>query len=202
MKALVINYGVGNLYSISNALRRTGFEVFVEVEPRGDVDLIVFPGVGNFKAVSRYITRYSNILDELRKKGVAFLGICIGMQIMFEYSMEGGVPSKGLGWFKGYVDRIPTKLKLPRIGWDKIKFVENDRCRLFQGLDGKYMYFMHSYMAYTNDADSICFISEYGDAKIPSMVLKERMIGVQFHPEKSHLNGAEFLKVVFNWLRV
>ncbi|MDK6028372.1 imidazole glycerol phosphate synthase subunit HisH [Ignisphaera sp. 4213-co] len=201
MKAVVINYGVGNIYSIYNALKKVGFEVSIELEPKRHADIIVFPGVGTFKAVSTYMTRYVDVINELKKSGVAFLGICIGMQVMFEYGLEGGEKNKGLGWFKGYIDKIKTNSKLPRIGWDKIRYVNNEKCRPFLDFDGKYMYFMHSYTAYIDEYNNICFISEYGSAIIPSMILKDRVIGVQFHPEKSSKNGIEFLKRIAKWLK-
>ena len=203
MKALIINYGVGNLFSISNALRRIGFEAIIDAKPSKDVDLIVFPGVGSFKAVSKYIMTYSNLLNEARDSGVFFLGICLGMQIMFEYGFEGGEMSKGLSWFKGYVDKMNTKAKLPHIGWDKIFFVafNNDECKFFMEFNNKYMYFMHSYIAYTNEASSICFTCRYGDTEFPAMVMKNRVIGVQFHPEKSSREGLRFLERVREWMR-
>jgi len=200
MKSLVINYGVGNLYSISSSLSRTGFEVEISDIPKSGYDLIVFPGVGSFPAVSRYILRYKDMLDDLYKSGVVFLGICIGMHILFEYSFEGGL-NRGLGWFKGYVDKLRTSNKLPHIGWDKV-FITNSSgtCSLGSLLDNEYVYFIHSYIVYPAEEDIVCLISEY-EAKFPAMIARDKVIGVQFHPEKSGKIGLKFLESIYRWLK-
>lgn len=196
MKALIINYGVGNLFSISSALRRNEFNVEIVKDFEEDnVDLIVFPGVGSFSAVSKFISDRREKINELRDKGIAFLGICLGMQLMFEEGTEGGY-SRGLGWFKGKVDKISANVKLPHIGWDKIRSVSN--CELNENLEDKYAYFVHSYVAYSND--SIAMISHYG-IDFPVMVCKERIVGTQFHPEKSSDTGTIFFNNLKRWLR-
>lgn len=200
MKSLVINYGVGNLYSISSSLARVGFEVEISSNPKSGYDLIVFPGVGSFPAVSRYILRYREMLEDLRSSGVAFLGICIGMHILFEYGSERGI-NRGLGWFKGHVDRINTFNKLPHIGWDKVYLVNRSGlCSIGSDLDNEYVYFMHSYIAYPSENNIVCLVSDYG-IRFPAMVAGERIIGVQFHPEKSGKIGLKFLGTIYRWLR-
>jgi len=200
MKSLVINYGVGNLYSISSSLSRTGFEVEISNVPKNGYDLIVFPGVGSFPTVSRYILMYKDILDDLHQNEAAFLGICIGMHILFEYSFEGGL-NRGLGWFKGHVDKLKTSNKLPHIGWDKVYIANNSRtCSLGSLLDNEYVYFIHSYIVYPAEKNIVCLISEYG-AKFPAMIARDRVIGVQFHPEKSGKMGLKFLGSIYGWLK-
>lgn len=200
MRGLIINYGVGNLYSISSSLSRVGFKVETSGTPGNGYDLIVFPGVGSFPAVSRHVLNYKDVLNDLRQGGTAFLGICIGMHVLFEYGFEYGV-SRGLGWFKGYVDKIRTHNKLPHIGWGRV-YISNglNSCSLGSVLSNEYVYFMHSYVAYPSEEDYTCLISEYG-VKFPAMVAKDRVIGVQFHPEKSGKVGLKFLEAIYRWLK-
>jgi len=194
MKAIVVNYGVGNLYSISSALKRSGFEVKIgNIE---DADLIVFPGVGSFSAVSKYINENKNKLNDLRSNGVKFLGVCLGLQIMYEEGTEGG-KNKGLGWFKGYVDKINANVKLPHIGWEKI-LVKNPS-ELTEELDNRYAYFVHSYVAYTNE-NNVLMISHYG-IDYPSIVYSNFAIGTQFHPEKSGDTGRIFFRNLNRWIK-
>ena len=200
MKATVINYGVGNLFSISSGLKRAGFEVAISQEPKGDEDLIVFPGVGSFSAVSNYLLSRKGVFEDLRKSGVYFLGVCLGMQIMFEEGTEGGV-SKGLGWFKGKVDKIKSKekLKLPHIGWDKL-IVTDYECPLTEGLHDQYVYYVHSYVAYPEDERIVRAISVYG-ISYPAIVCSGNLIGTQFHPEKSSKVGKIFLGNLYRWVK-
>ncbi|MCS7111128.1 MAG: imidazole glycerol phosphate synthase subunit HisH [Ignisphaera sp.] len=204
MKAVVVNYGVGNLFSIVSSLRRVGFDVDVKDSfntiQRG-YDLIVFPGVGTFKAVARYLRERADVFEDIRSRGVYFLGICLGMQIMFEYGFEGGLHS-GLGWFKGYVDRLGTNLKLPHIGWSRIYAAENaDKiCEIFNDINGSYVYFIHSYAAYPADSTIVCMVSHYG-TRFPALIARGNTVGTQFHPEKSGKVGLTFLATLYRWIR-
>ncbi|QGA67505.1 imidazole glycerol phosphate synthase subunit HisH [Sulfolobus sp. E11-6] len=198
MKALVINYGVGNLYSISSALKRVGFEVTIDNKPRKDYDLIVFPGVGAFSAVAEFILQYKDLFNDLRKSGTSFLGVCLGMQIMFEKGTE-GKESNGLGWFKGIVDKINANVKLPHIGWDLV-FEVKDSCELTHGLDKKYVYYVHSYVAYPNSKDYVYMKSQYG-IEYPALVCDKNVVGTQFHPEKSSSTGKIFLENLKGWIK-
>jgi len=198
MRALIINYGVGNLYSISAALRRIGLDVIIENKPDKGYDLIVFPGVGAFSAVSNFILEYKDLLDDLKKSGTNFLGVCLGMQIMFEKGTEGG-ESKGLGWFNGIVDKIKSNVKLPHIGWDLI-FESKKGCELTDGLDKKYVYYVHSYVAYPKDDKYVFMKSKYG-IEYPALICKKNVVGTQFHPEKSSNSGKIFLENLKGWLK-
>lgn len=198
MRALVLNYGVGNLYSISSGLRRVGFEVRIDNDIRGDYDLIVLPGVGAFSAVSSFLNNINERLNELKEKGTSFLGVCLGMQVMFEYGTEGGI-SRGLGWFKGYVDKIKADVKLPHIGWDKV-YIINSSCELVEGLDGKYVYYVHSYIAYPSEDNIVFMESNYG-VKYPALICKGNAVGTQFHPEKSSYVGRVFLDNLKRWIK-
>lgn len=198
MKATVINYGVGNLYSISSGLKRVGFEVEINREPKGNEDLIVFPGVGSFSAVSKYILGMKDKLEDLRKSGTFFLGVCLGLQIMFEKGTEGGI-NYGLGWFKGEVDKIKGNVKLPHIGWDILKVVDLS-CPLTEGLDNQYVYYVHSYVAYSTETKPVVGVSTYG-VTYPAIVCDKNVVGTQFHPEKSSKVGRIFLSNLYRWVK-
>ncbi len=194
MRAVVVNYGVGNLYSISSGLRRTGFEV--KVGGIEEADLLVFPGVGSFSAVAKFIEENRGKIEELKERGVKFLGVCLGMQLMFEEGTEGG-RNRGLGWFKGVVDRIQGGVKLPHIGWDKVHVTSP--AEVVEGLDGKYAYFVHSYVAYTQEKGVVA-TSRYG-VEFPAVVQSDFAVGTQFHPEKSSETGKTFFSNLVRWVR-
>lgn len=204
MKAVVINYGVGNLFSIVSSLRKVGFDIavmsFLDRNWK-EYNLVVFPGVGTFNAVSMYIRRMAEVFEEAKEAGVWFLGTCLGMQIMFEYGFEGGF-HKGLGWFKGYVDRLVTDLKLPHIGWNRIYTIKNanSSCEIFSGISDRYVYFIHSYVAYSIDDTILCMVSYYGTT-FPALVVKKNIVGTQFHPEKSSKVGLAFLDTLYRWIK-
>lgn len=204
MRAVVVNYGVGNLFSIASSLRRVGFNVDIESPSsivQGKHDLIVFPGVGTFKAVARHLKERVDVLENIRGSGVYFLGVCIGMQIMFEYGFEGGLHS-GLGWFRGYVDKLNTNLKLPHIGWSRIYTTGNDSesCTIFNSINGSYVYFIHSYVAYPTDNSIVCMVGHYGTT-FPALIARGNVIGTQFHPEKSGRVGLTFLTTLLRWIK-
>ncbi|QKQ99539.1 imidazole glycerol phosphate synthase subunit HisH [Metallosphaera tengchongensis] len=194
MKAVVLNYGVGNLFSISSALRKHGLEVEILNEPK-EADLVVLPGVGAFNAVGTFLERWRDELNELRKSGTRFLGVCLGMQVLFEEGNEGG-RTRGLGWLPGRVDLLVNAPKLPHIGWDVL--VEGTPCEMNEGLQGKYAYFVHSYVAYTPEKPAMT--SVYG-VEFPALVCKGEVVGTQFHPEKSGETGKVFFSNLMRWLK-
>lgn len=200
MKTLILNYGVGNIFSIVSAMRKAGFNVDVANDISSSYDLIVLPGVGSFKALKFFVEQKNDIFKAVIEEGVAVLGICLGMQVLFEYSTEYGF-SKGLGLLKGYVDRITTNSRIPHIGWDKVYYIgKNSSCEVFKELDGEYMYFAHSYTVYPKDINYLCMISLY-DMIFPAAIAYNNVFGTQFHPEKSSSTGIRFLKVLAEWLK-
>uniref|UniRef100_A0A7C2VMM0 Imidazole glycerol phosphate synthase subunit HisH n=1 Tax=Ignisphaera aggregans TaxID=334771 RepID=A0A7C2VMM0_9CREN len=200
MRAFIINYGVGNLHSLVSSLRRAGFETSIEKIPRSDCDLLVLPGVGSSAAARRYLDVYGDVLRDTIKSGVMTLGICLGMQLLFEYSLEHGY-TRGLGLLDGYVDRIPTKNKLPHMGWNKVYMINRSGlCTLFEAIDKSYTYFMHSYMVYPRHFDNICLVSLYG-VLIPAGMATTNIVGVQFHPEKSGHTGLTLLNTLARWVK-
>ncbi len=200
MRAIIIHYGVGNVYSVLSNLKRAGFEADVvkDIDEIKDADLIVLPGVGSFGAVASYLKNVKEKLESFIERGVGILGICLGMQVMFELSHEWGI-HEGLGWFKGFVDRIKGDVKIPHMGWDVIRVRRQDI--LTEGLDGKAFYFAHSYVVYNAEEDKVYATCDYG-VEFPCIVAKGRVIGVQFHPEKSGANGRAFLENLKRMLKL
>jgi len=193
---VVIDYGMGNLRSVSKALESLDASVTVSSDPR-DVeraDKLILPGVGAFGAA----------MDELSKRklvepvkvaigsGKPYLGICLGLQLLFEHSEEGD--ATGLGVLRGTVKRFPagTKLKIPHIGWNQVQGRGN--CPLLKDVpDGSYFYFVHSYYGVPQDRSVVALETEYG-ARFASMIWKDQLFATQFHPEKSQVLGLRLLK--------
>ncbi len=187
MRAVIFNYGVGNLYSLSSNLRRVGFEVKISRE-RKDVesaDLVILPGVGAHGAAMKMLRRIDEVVELLRDRWV--LGICLGMHLLFEESEESG--EKGLGLLKGKVVRLKAP-RVPHMGWNSVKQVRDDEI-----VNEGYYYFAHSYAA--ENSEDVVAITTYGRS-FASIVRKGNIIGVQFHPEKSSKRGHEFLRKVYS----
>ena len=192
----IIDYDAGNIKSVEKALLLLGQEAVVT----GDKDTIlaadkvVLPGVGAFGDAMGNLRRtgLDNVIRKVAEKGTPFLGICLGLQLLFERSDEApGVD--GLGILKGEILRIPDKegLKIPHMGWNSLH-LENDG-RLFRGVEeGAYVYFVHSYCVHTPDENVSCY-TEYGE-RIPALVHRGFVYGAQFHPEKSGEVGLAMLK--------
>jgi glutamine amidotransferase len=197
VRALILNYGVGNIFSISSALKRKNLEVDVSSVPRPEYDLIVFPGVGAFSSVSNFLRSYGETLNRLRKEGSSFLGICLGMQVMFQSGSEGG-GGEGLGWFQGKIEKLQGAPKLPHIGWDRVQLTNSSL--LTENIDGRYFYFVHSYVAQNYDPSDVDLVANYGSI-FPVLVEGPGIAGTQFHPEKSGESGSLFLDNLIRWLR-
>ncbi len=199
----VIDYGAGNLRSVLHALSYLGVESMRVVQDPRDLrgaDKIILPGVGAFGAGMAQL-RKQDLVQPLRDAayaGVPLLGICIGMQFLFERSDEMG-DHEGLGIIPGYVTRIPkmSGLKIPHIGWNEIQ-----PCRTSLLLDGlapaSYGYFVHSYHCIPANPDSVVAVTQYGSS-ICAMVEEKNVYGAQFHPEKSQKMG---LQIYANFLKV
>ena len=195
----IIDYGVGNLFSLTCSFKSIGAEICVTSDPEviAAADRIVLPGVGAFEDAARKLRESG--LDEVIKRevsgGKALLGICLGMQMLCERSYEYG-EHEGLGLIKGSIrpisDVIPKDLKIPHIGWNALHFGEK-KDELFKYLsEGDCVYFVHSY--YGADCDeSVIATAEYG-AELTAAVRNGNVCGVQFHPEKSERVGLEILK--------
>ena len=192
----IIDYGVGNLFSLQSSFKAIGEEAFVsgDAEKLSAADRLVLPGVGAFEDAANKL-RQSGLDGFVRAQAAAgkpLLGICLGMQLLFEKSFEYG-EHEGLGLLKGQVvsmeGRIPAELKIPHMGWNRLE-VKNGR--LLKDVDGQYVYFVHSYFADGCD-DSLAAVTEYG-ISITAAVEKGNIFGCQFHPEKSGNVGLSILR--------
>ena len=192
----IIDYGVGNLFSLQASCKAVGQDVFVS----GDgaelqkADRLILPGVGAFPDAVKKLndTGMADFVREQAAKGTPLLGICLGMQLLFEESLEYG-RHPGLGLLKGQVvsmeGRLPEGLKIPHMGWNALNVIGG---RLLEGLNGQYVYFVHSFFG-ENCADSLSAWTDYG-LPITAAVEKGNLFGCQFHPEKSGSVGLSILR--------
>jgi glutamine amidotransferase len=194
IRVAIVNYGMGNIRSVHNAFKYLKAEVNVVDDPLKlslKKEKIVIPGVGAFEDGIKNIQPFISKIMEAISLGKPILGICIGLQMFFEESEE-STKAKGLGLIKGRVVKIRTNLKLPHIGWNKLKIVK-DGCPLFKEVKDGYVYFVHSYHALPAEEDVIVATTEYG-CEVTAAVWKNNVYGVQFHPEKSGRTGLKILK--------
>ncbi len=193
----VIDYDAGNIKSVEKALQLLGQEVAVtrKREVILGAEKVILPGVGAFGDAMDKIRRYGleEVIHEVVEKKTAFLGICLGLQLLFERSEEApGV--RGLGILKGEVLRIPEApgLKIPHMGWNSLGFMNNGR--LFHGLSGEtYVYFVHSYYLHAEEESIVTAVTEYG-TRIHVSVECGNVFACQFHPEKSSDAGIQILR--------
>ena len=195
----IVDYGVGNLFSLQSSLKAVGGDPVVSGDPQVllKADKILLPGVGAFGDAAEKLKQngLNEVVLEQAKKGTPLLGICLGMQLLFEKSYEYGEHS-GLGLIPGKVTamegRIPAELKIPHIGWNALQFPEN-RSPIFKDLNpGDHVYFVHSYSAVDCEPYVSAF-TEYG-ALLTAAAEKDNVFGCQFHPEKSGPVGLKILK--------
>lgn len=194
----IIDYGCGNLFSLSSSLKSLGIECKItgdkaEIEA---ADKIILPGVGAFADAAKKLRDcgMDTLLKKLAAEGKPILGICLGMQLLFDKSFEYGVHD-GLGLIKGLVGplegNVPAELKIPHMGWNKLNLAKSDP--IFKYIfPGDYMYFVHSFYAKNCIENTLAF-AEYGVA-VPAVVKNGSVYGMQFHPEKSGSKGLALLK--------
>ncbi len=194
----VVDYGVGNLRSITRGLEKAGAKVKLtrSVEDLIEAEAVVLPGVGAFRDALKNIEPLRNILLQEVKNGKPFLGICLGLQILFEESTEGG-RTQGLSLIKGKVVKLPDSVKVPHIGWNTIEIKKRNPL-LNDVAEGAYFYFVHSYYAIPEDEEVIVATTKYG-VEFPSVICNGNIFATQFHPEKS---GEVGLRVLRNFVRV
>ncbi|MEA1865436.1 MAG: imidazole glycerol phosphate synthase subunit HisH [Euryarchaeota archaeon] len=193
----IIDYGMGNLRSIHNALAKVGGNPVIISDSKSlsdlDADAVVIPGVGSFGDAMRNLAPFADGLLELVDSGTPLLGICIGMQVLFERSEESDVA--GFGLIKGDVIRLPDGVKIPQMGWNELTLHRNNRdSDLLAGIDdGDFFYFVHSYYCVPDDERVIAATTDYG-VDMAAVVEKDNIHAVQFHPEKSSKKGLLILK--------
>jgi imidazole glycerol-phosphate synthase subunit HisH len=193
MNIALIDYGTGNLHSLSKALETGGARVQIESElpATGSADAIVLPGVGAFGAASAQLAGFSNSLRAALAMGKPCLGICLGMQLLFESSDEGVGP--GLGVLGGRVRRLNAR-RLPHMGWNDVMMMDDP---IFSGIAHLQAYYANSFAVAPADESEVIAWTQYGTERFPAAVRRDNVWGVQFHPEKS---GAPGLRLIHNFL--
>ena len=194
----IVDYGVGNLFSLTCALRALEAEVLVSREPEvlQKADSLILPGVGAFAGAMEKLkaSGLDQVVTEQAKAGVPLLGICLGMQLLFEESLEFG-RHPGLGLLPGQVvsmaERLPQGLKTPHMGWNRLHLEKQDSRLLAASREGDFVYFVHSYYAQGCGA-ALAATTDYG-IPITAAVEQDNLFGCQFHPEKSGPAGLRIL---------
>ncbi len=193
----IIDYDAGNIKSVEKALLYLGEDVCISRDAKEilSADKVILPGVGAFGDAMGNIRRFGleSVIKEVTERGTPFLGICLGLQLLFERSEETpGV--EGLGILKGEILRISDKegLKIPHMGWNSLELTNSGR--LFKGLEGNpYVYFVHSYYLKAEDKKIVKAVTDYS-TRIHASVEKDNVFACQFHPEKSSSVGLQILK--------
>ncbi len=197
-RVAVIDYGVGNLFSIKRSFERFGLRVNMcsEAKCLRNADAVILPGVGNFRMGAKNMEGIRADLMDLIGEGKPILGICLGMQLLFEGSDE-SPDVRGLGLLEGRVVKLPRNVKIPHMGWNNLEIVRSTA--LLDGVSEKdYFYFVHSYYAAPRNKSVIAAETEYG-VRFASVVTWDNVFGVQFHPEKSGKPGE---KVIRNFVKL
>ena len=193
---VIVDYGMGNLRSVEKGFLKVGVDARIVSDPKSvdNASGIVLPGVGAFRDCVKNLTdaHLTDAIIRVVQKGKPFLGICLGLQVLFSESEEFGV-CRGLDVFRGRVKRFPESgLKVPHMGWNNVKILR--RPPIFNGVaDESYFYFVHSFYVAPQDRDIVATTTEYG-AEFTSMVWKDNIFATQFHPEKSQETGLRILK--------
>lgn len=190
----IIDYGMGNLHSVSKAVERLGYEFIIT----GDADTImradgvILPGVGAFGDAMQHLqeTGLDVVTQSYAASGKPLLGICLGMQLLFEQSAEFGV-HQGLGLLQGEVVRFQGDFKIPHMGWNKLQFLQQSP--IFHELEEGHVYFVHSYHVLPKDASQLLATGDY-NGPVTAIVSKDNVYGMQFHPEKSGSLGMQLLQ--------
>ena len=190
----IVDYGMGNLKSVEKGFKKVGIAATVTSDPKvvGDANAVVLPGVGAFRDCIRNLTDLSltEAVVTAINKGKPFLGICLGLQVLFSESEEFGT-CKGLDIFRGKVVRFREGLKVPHMGWNTVKIINRPPI-LSEIEDNAYFYFVHSFYVVPEDQGIVATTTDYGTA-FTSMVWKDNVFATQFHPEKSQELGLKVL---------
>lgn len=201
MKIAIIDYGMGNLFSVEQAVLRLGCDVVVSAnaEELLAADALILPGVGAFADSIKCLEESSlkAVVEKAVELEKPLLGICLGMQLLFESSEENG-QHKGLGIFKGHIKRFDdSKARVPHMGWNDLNFENVPEWLNPAQLTDAYVYFVHSYFASDLDENELVAYADYAGERVPGIVKKGSVTGMQFHPEKSGSCGMALLE---GWL--
>lgn len=199
MKIAIVDYGVGNLFSIYNALHHVGGhpERIGDPEELAQAAGVVVPGVGSFGRCMQRLAPFRQSLIEVLERGTPMLGICVGMQVLFERSEES--PEEGFGWVEGRVVRLPNTLALlvPQMGWNELRIKKDTE--ILDGISDKdRFYFVHSYYCVPQDPSVVAATTDYG-LEMTAAISRDNLSAVQFHPEKS---GQKGLTILENFVRL
>lgn len=194
----IIDYGMGNLFSVHNAVQKLGFDVLISSDPvkLEQCQKLILPGVGAFGDMMKNIKEAQLdvfIENWVRKEKKPLLGICLGMQSFFESSEENGM-HEGFGFLKGQIVFMKDqKVRVPHIGWNDL--IKENEHPIFSKLSAHpYVYYVHSYYASNMNPDDLIGYCDYGTMKIPGLVMHKNVMGCQFHPEKSGEDGLKILQ--------
>jgi imidazole glycerol-phosphate synthase subunit HisH len=189
MRVTILDYGVGNLYSLKKALARSGAQIDVERDPVRAIqgDALILPGVGAFSAAAAYVARARETIAAAIRDGLPTLGICLGMQLLLEASDEG--PGAGLAVFPGRVVRLHGR-RVPQMGWNTI---DDSRDGLFAAAPIDSAYYANSFVCQPDSDDVVTAWSTHDGTRFPAAIRAGNAVGVQFHPEKSSQAGVDFL---------
>jgi imidazole glycerol-phosphate synthase subunit HisH len=191
-EAVIFDYGVGNLLSLKTAMDKAGLTASIgtKIQDLAKADAIALPGVGSFTAASSKLDAVKEILQTKIHEGIPLLGICLGLQLVFESSQEG--PGDGLALFKGKNIQLPNTVKVPHMGWNTLNIAKPNE--LFDDIaEGTYVYFVHSLYPVPEDKKIVSTTTEYGTT-FTSSIASKNIYGTQFHPEKSGDVGLKILK--------
>ena len=213
IRLVIVDYNAGNLFSVEQACRAVGLNPVITSRPEDilKADALILPGVGAFGDAMKNLCKLSLVqpIKEFVAKGNHFMGVCLGMQLLFSRSEEFG-ENEGLNLIEGNVFKFPSinekggKIKVPQIGWNRIfrhSNLENrwNRTPLEKIVDGEFMYFVHSFYARPLNFENILSETDYDGVKYCSSVIKENIFATQFHPEKS---AGEGLKIYRHWVNI
>lgn len=191
---VIIDYGMGNLASVQRAFEKLNVNVKIsnKIEDLKNAKSLILPGVGAFRDAIKALNDLglSSVIRDEVAKGKNIIGICLGMQLLYERGFEYG-DYEGLGLIKGNIEYMDFKLKIPHMGWNNLKFEKEDPILKYIKED-EYVYFVHSYYAVSDNSELIAY-TEY-ERKIPAIVRNNNVYGIQFHPEKSGETGLNILK--------
>jgi glutamine amidotransferase len=197
MKAAILDYGAGNLYSLARAVIASGAEAVItsDIDSALTSDALLLPGVGAFGSASQFLEPYREQILAALDDGLPCLGICLGMQLLFDTSEEG--PGKGVGAFKGNVRRLNAE-RVPQIGWNTLEDVSDP---IIGSSTLETAYFANSFVCEPSDEKIVTAWATHESDRFVAAVHRDRIVGVQFHPEKSSVAGLAFVGTFLNEVR-